>query len=107
MTVGATVRVVRSPEGWRDHFGRYNVLVDGVERAKLGRGETVDIAVPPGHHTVRVKINWAGSPEWGVDLDEGEIGTFVCRPGGGPLKAFRQIQKDSETYIDLRPADDA
>jgi len=97
------IRVARDAVGLRDLVRSYAVLVDGVKVAKVGRGRSIDVPVTLGHHTVRVAIAWLGSGEWGVDLAAGEVGSFVCRPSGGPF-ALGQLRSGSPDYIDLRPA---
>jgi hypothetical protein len=97
--------ITRTSAGARARFRAFRVLIDGAKAGKLRRGQSMRFTVPTGKHTVRVKVDWAGSPEWGVSLDEGERAEFICGPAGGPMTGLGQMAGDDDRYIYLRPAE--
>jgi hypothetical protein len=51
---------------------RIVVEVDGKAAARVGHDKTVEIAVAPGEHSVRAKMDWHGSRTIQVDVPAGE-----------------------------------
>jgi hypothetical protein len=97
----AKIRVTRPSGGHRDLLRGYTVLIDGQAVGKLRRGSTRDFALAPGDHRVRAKIDWTGSEELVVSLHAGEVIELECKPSGGPMRSFRQIQRDGDQYLVL------
>ena len=67
------------------HFeGR--VRIDGRPVGMMVPGETRDFRVPPGKHRVGLTVDrvW-GSRKVALQVREGELAVFTCRPGGGAL----------------------
>jgi hypothetical protein len=81
------IRVRRVKAGFfeRDRLRSYDVMVDERFAGQLRRGKTVTIDVPPGHHEVRIKIDWTGSPTFPVDVAAGEQVSLVAIPKGVQL----------------------
>jgi ABC-2 type transport system ATP-binding protein len=79
MTTTATVRVTRTGQG--QGGGRpWEVLVDGVVVDSVNRGETRELPVEPGHHTLRVRSRGIfGSPERSFEAADGHVVGFSCR----------------------------
>jgi hypothetical protein len=72
------LRITRKRSQWKDRLRAYEVLVDGNEVGRLGNGECRDFELEPGHHTVRLKIDWTGSPERSFSVSAGEtVGLHV------------------------------
>ncbi len=92
----ATIVVSRSLARYPDLFRRYRITVDGDERATLKRGEQVKIQVEAGRHVVRARIDWAGSPDFDVDVTSGQRAELVVKPRENLLRRW--------SYLDLRPA---
>ena len=55
------LRVHRDPNVWADRLRAYRLVVDGRERGAIKEGETLEIELPPGDHSVWMKIDWARS----------------------------------------------
>jgi hypothetical protein len=79
MTVIATLVVVR-PAG--SGPGAYKIIVDGQEKGKVAAGGELSLALSPGAHRIRAKIDWTGSPEVPVHLGSGATVTFKVEPRG-------------------------
>jgi hypothetical protein len=56
------------------------VYVDGSERGKLKHGESIDVQVEPGSHTVKMKVDWCRSREIAFNAAEGQTYTFQAEP---------------------------
>jgi hypothetical protein len=79
MTVIATLVVVRPA---RSGPGAYKIVVDGQEKGKISAGEELSLALTPGTHRVRARIDWTGSPEIPVHLGSGATVTLKVEPRG-------------------------
>jgi hypothetical protein len=75
-----TVQIRRQTNPYSDQGRRYRVLLDEREIGSLKWGEVGEFPVDPGTHTLRLKIDWTGSPAMAFELDEGQVAQFVCRP---------------------------
>src|SRR5687768_10689604 len=64
--------LVQRPHDGGGILRRLVVQVDGREVARLKQGESADIVLSPGKHTVMGSMDWTGSPALDVDLAEGE-----------------------------------
>ena len=71
------IRVTRT-ESYADRLRAYRILVDGVERARLKAGDSVDILVGAGSHAVAAKVDWCGSPTVDVTTRPGSTATMEC-----------------------------
>lgn len=102
MGEGAKI-VIRRLGGYRDLIRSYKIVLDGevVGKIKQKREATIDVA--PGEHTLRMKIDWTGSPEIPFTISAGETLEFVCRPAGTATDFGDLASKDA--YIDLRLSD--
>jgi len=78
--VESTIRVTREPRGRRDRLRAYSVVVDSQAAGKLRRGQTLELPVAPGAHSVQIAIDWARSPAVDVDLAPGETVDLRCAP---------------------------
>ena len=76
----STIRVTREPRGRRDRLRAYSVVVDSQAAGKLRRGQTLELPVAPGAHSVQIAIDWARSPAVDVDLFPGETVDLRCAP---------------------------
>ena len=93
---GSVITLSRALGGWRDRFRRYRVVVDGEQVASIGRGQRLDLPVPPGRHAVVLQVDWARSPQLEVDVAPGEVFTLECAPGNVPPPGA-----GADAYIDL------
>jgi hypothetical protein len=100
----AVLRVHRDFLAWKDRYRKYRVVLDGVEVARLRNGESTSLAVSPGGHTLRIKIDWCGSPEQAFHVGSGDEIDFCCWNAASLAKPFDQLAKliwDRNRYIAL------
>ena len=83
----STIRVTRGVS-FADRLRAYRIIVDGVERARLNAGKSVDISVAAGGHSVVAKIDWCGSPTVSLRVDADATATLECDSN---LKGFRLL----------------
>jgi hypothetical protein len=76
----AILRVKRERRGRRDRLRSYSVVVDSEVAAKIRPGQTVELPVAQGAHSVQIAIDWARSPELGVEVAPGETVELRCAP---------------------------
>jgi hypothetical protein len=98
---GGSIIRLRRLRGSRDFLRAYWVLIDGTYAGKITAGKTKDFVVPPGWHRLLLKIDghWT-SQEITLQLREGELAEFACRPGGsGPTNSFDLA--NTRAYINL------
>jgi hypothetical protein len=95
--------IVRRPRRTLHFRALYKVEIDGGVAATLKAGDECHIGVTAGHHDVRVCLGTRyTSPEWGVDLQPGEVGKFECRAYGSPLMtSFNHLL--GKPHVDLYP----
>jgi hypothetical protein len=75
----ATLRVERKLGGIIDKTRDWDVFLDGNQIGSVGYTKTVDLAIPPGSHTVRVGLGKHLSHEKNFDVSEGATVSFHCR----------------------------
>ena len=56
------------------------MLVDSEERGSVRPGETLELTVPAGRHSVQMAIDWARSPSLDFDVAPGETVSLRCAP---------------------------
>ena len=90
------IRVERAHAPWRDAYRKYRVLVDDVEVGQLANGEVAEYEASLGPHSVRMKIDFAGSPTVGVVVTAEAPTVLQCGPNGsaftGLIALFRPGQ---------------
>ena len=84
-TPGAVIRVKRST-AYADYLRVYRILVDGQDMAGLSVGQSVDLPVFAGSHTVVAKIDWCSSPRLNLIVRDGETVIVEC---GSNLRGLR------------------
>ena len=89
----ARIKVRRVKAGFfeRDRLRSYVVLVDDRVSGQLRRGKEIVIDVPPGHHEVRIKIDWTGSPTVPVDVEADQQVNLVAVPKGVQLAPISDL----------------
>lgn len=75
--MSASITLTRD-NGYVDLVRDYRVMVDDKEVGRIGQSQTKQFAIEPGTHTVRLKIDWCGSPTLTVDAIEGETVKLEC-----------------------------
>jgi hypothetical protein len=79
-TSEATVRLVRmwSGIGIGAQSTHWNIAIDGIVVGSIANRETVDVAVVPGHHTLRLGSGRRRSPERSFEVAQGEVVAYSC-----------------------------
>lgn len=99
----ATVRLVRawSGIGIGAQSEQWNIAIDGVVVGSIANKETVEVAVEPGHHTLRLGSGRHRSAERSFDVPEDEVVGFRCYgPRFWPMLVAALINPD--IWISLR-----
>jgi hypothetical protein len=79
-TSTATVLISRRSGYWRDSIRSYVVLIDGRRSGAVSQGNTFAANLPPGEHTVRMRIDFLKSKPLTRDLQEGVTWDLECYP---------------------------
>jgi preprotein translocase subunit SecG len=79
-TSDATVRLVRkwSGIGIGAQNEEWNIAIDGIVVGSIANKETVEVAVAPGHHTLRLGSGRHRSAERSLDVAQDEVAGFSC-----------------------------
>ncbi|OKI99178.1 hypothetical protein [Kitasatospora sp. CB01950] len=101
-----SVRVTRDSTRLRDEWRAYTILVDGAAVATVRRGKSVSVDLPPGPHTVRLKIDWCASPEVVVTVAAGAERRLECGPQTSEAGNLSLITAERDNYLWLRPPDE-
>lgn len=99
----AKIAIRRTSDAMRDRFRAYRIVIDGQPVAKIKRGQSHEVDVAPGPHSVQLTIDWCTSREAYVDLRAGDRVAFVCKPSGSPATAIPSITIGRNFYIALEP----
>ena len=73
---------------YADRFRRYRILVDGVDRAQISAGQTIEIPVTAGEHSVVAKIDWCGSPTMKLTVDSDSVVSLECASNLQGMRVF-------------------
>ncbi|HEX3898998.1 MAG TPA: hypothetical protein VHW74_07480 [Mycobacteriales bacterium] len=98
------IRIQREANAYADRRRKYRILVDGEELGAIGRGDTIDIPLDPGRHSVWMRIDWTGSEMATFVLEADETIEFVCRPRyptAAVVVALLRSIKDRDDWIVL------
>lgn len=99
-TGDATLRLVRA-WGIGSHSDQWNIAIDGIVVGSIADKETVEVAVEPGHRTVRLGSGRHRSAERSFDVAPGEVVSFRCNgPRIWPLLLAALVKPD--LWISLR-----
>ena len=101
----ATVRLVRTwgGIGIGAQNAQWNIAIDGIVVGSIANKETVEVAVEPGHHTLRLRSGRHRSAERSLDVAQDEVAGFSCHgPRFWPMLVGALINPD--LWISLRPA---
>ena len=81
---------------------QWNIAIDGIVVGSIANKETVEVAVEPGHHTLRLGSGRHRSAERSLDVAQGEVAGFSCHgPRFWPLLLAALVNPD--LWISLRP----
>jgi hypothetical protein len=99
----ATVRLVRtwSGIGIGAQSEQWNIAIDGIVVGSIANKETVEVAVEPGHHTLRLGSGSHRSAERSLDVAGDEVVGFRCHgPRIWPMLVAALVKND--LWITLR-----
>lgn len=74
----ATLRLTRRARGIELRRRPFEISLDGKTAGRLAPGETAQLPLEPGHHTVRLRAGRYRSPERTFDAADGETVEFRC-----------------------------
>jgi hypothetical protein len=77
--MSATLRLTRRTGGIAYARSKWPITVDGNLAGSIGHGETAELEIDPGRHTLSVGSNRHLSPERTFEATEGETVSFRCR----------------------------
>jgi hypothetical protein len=83
-TMAGRLRVKRLP-GVLDRYRRWDIVLDGGVAGAVANGQTSDVFVECGTHTVRVGHRWWASPIRTFTVTDSKTVEFVCRPRPHPM----------------------
>lgn len=95
---GAAVSVLRVERALDSAgiFRRIVIDIDGAPAVRVGHGKTVEVAVSPGEHTLRARMDWHTSPTIEVNVPAGETVTVRVNY---PFSAVRKLFRRSDSAI--------
>ena len=76
--MSATLRLTREGVGIELLRGQFEISVDGKSVSLVKYGETVETALEPGRHTLRIRKGRYSSRGCSFDATDGEIISFRC-----------------------------
>ena len=71
--VASKLHIRRRRSAFHDRLRSYRVIVDGNDVGRIRAGEAWEYDVSPGHHTIRLRIDWTGSPSLAIQFSPGEV----------------------------------
>ena len=75
----ATLRLTRGWGGGIDRNREWQIIIDGTVAGSIARRQTVELAVPPGHHTLLLRWHRHSSAARSFNASEGRVSNFSCR----------------------------
>ncbi len=73
----SVVKIIRKKR-WGDTLRFYEIILDGKNVGIIFATQTISVPVEPGHHSLKMKIDWGGSEEINFSIGSGEEITFEC-----------------------------
>jgi len=77
----ATKIILNRKSEWINRGRSIKFFIDNAELSKVKNGSSEEYIVTPGTHTLQCKIDWCGSQELILDLQEGETKFLKVRSG--------------------------
>jgi hypothetical protein len=73
----SVVKIMRKKSGV-DSLRAYEIILDGENVGIIFSTQTISVPVEPGHHSLKMNIDWGGSEEINFSIGSGEEITFEC-----------------------------
>ncbi len=80
MTTTHRINITREPGYNADRRRPYGVFVDGERVLQVREGESTQVTVPPGTHSLSVRLDWCRSNVFTVNAQPGQSTTLWCWP---------------------------
>ncbi|MGH3149104.1 MAG: hypothetical protein ACRDOB_00015 [Streptosporangiaceae bacterium] len=74
----ATLKLTREGFSIELRRGKFEIEVDGSSTGSIEHGETAEVPVEPGHHTLRIRSGRYSSRELSFDAADGAVVSFRC-----------------------------
>ena len=58
----------------------YEIILDGKNVGIIFATQSISVPIEPGHHSLKMNIDWGGSEEINFSIGSGEEITFECEP---------------------------
>ena len=71
-----------------DRIRNYKIIVDGKPVGKIADGDTFEYNIPPGNHTIYLKIDYARSKKINFNVKGKKNIQFICYNNTGGLKSI-------------------
>jgi hypothetical protein len=102
----ATIRISRVNE-YVNRVRKIKLLIDGVEFNTISNGETKDLEIPVGAHTIQAKIDWCSSNKLTVNISENttkeiELSSYATNKPLGSFAALYYITFGANKYLNLK-----
>ena len=76
---------------WADFLRSYSVLIDDQRVARIRNGQTLEMEVAPGRHTIFLRQDWMRTNELSFELTENQVAEFECGSNMSGIKALFAI----------------
>jgi len=101
----AILVIKRSDEVRKDRVRAYRIMLDDNELGRIKAGSTEKFVIQTGNHSLRLKIDWTGSPDVSFEIGESETIEFECEPNknrwGALADLIMSARPDSQSWIRL------
>jgi hypothetical protein len=74
----SVVKIRRKKTLYVDSWRSYEIILDGENVGIILSNKTISVLVEPGHHSLKMKLDWGGSEEINFSIGSGEEITFEC-----------------------------
>jgi hypothetical protein len=98
----ATLRLTRRFEPFPYARQRWPIMIDGAAVGAIDHGQTVELKVEPGDHTLQLGSTRHRSPERSFTIAEGEVASFRSRRRYG-VPAYLIALFKPDFWISLHP----
>jgi hypothetical protein len=84
----ATIRIQRPKMFGAAVARKFRIYIDGTQVGMIGYGQQKEFETTAGRHTVTAKIDWCGSPDVIVNLNENETKCLTVKSRGVFVSLF-------------------
>jgi hypothetical protein len=95
----AEVVIQRAGNHWIDAARSYEVLIDGVVRTRVARGQERTVSLDAGEHEIQLRVDWARSRPLSIDVPSEARIVLRCWPRTNLLTHFWWSTRGRDDYI--------